>query len=808
MRNVEWDSTQVTGTDVTSLNFPDDFFAVATNLVSKLSNFAFLRANMRVRIMVQGQQFQNGQLLVWFWPYERHVTQTFRDLHTSLTSKSGFPHVVVDVAAGMPVEIVLPYVSPLAGYPLTSGKFMEFGTVHVTVLSKLASAAATSANVSIYAAMEDVEVQVPTGEPNEVTTLRNERARHQYIYALNGKMTPTEIGGQTDSEMATELGSGIRVPQSSVAEMVKGGVGAEPSIGKIVHSIPLISDIANEIEKIPIVGDLAKGVESMGVGDAMSMAAMVGFSKPAPTEPAERVTTVPFPGQSHGYGSDYSDRFSLHQNCQLKPLTGLGGTDDDEMDIRYIGNRMNYLTSYPVTTATPVGSSLATLVVAPTATRQINGAKPDGTADNTDYNYCEATQAAYVCNLFEYWRCKSMRYRIVAVKTGFHSARIRISYHPTGGTNALDRDANNAYNKVFDLRESSTMEFSCPWVSPTPWKVSDSLSVNGSATASSLLAYALGSLKIELLTKLVAPDTVSNRIDLLVWVATEDLQVACPNVPRALPLVYKANSAAVKKDDDIPTPSSDRKTQMLNEVNGGQTSDPEESSEPLFTIGSTLTSDPYATCTGESVVSLRPLTRRYAHTERIATTASTPYYYLFAQQPTTFTNDLLEFMSYESPKSLVDMLYQFHRGGERLYWKCREDNGSGGVSVKACLTHGNDLPAKTGLVTVGGGTFRALHRSGVSYTTQITGNSMGQQVERPYYGNTPFVVSHENGSVNKPFSGCRYRGLLLRFIPLSSGSIDIMTSAADDYTCHFMIGAPLLYYRRYFSPRIDNPFDY
>lgn len=123
----------------------------------------------------------------------------------------------------------------------------------------------------------------------------------------------------------------------------------------------------------------------------------------------------------------------------------------------------------------------------------------------------------YIGQMFSKWH-SSFKFTFRFVKTLYHSMRIRIFFAPcVSSVDLVDRNA--VISKIIDLKEINQCEFEVPFEWPHPY-----LNTIGS------YATSLGCIGVDIVTKLVSPDTVSNDIEVIVErSAGQDFSV---NLPR------------------------------------------------------------------------------------------------------------------------------------------------------------------------------------------------------------------------------------------------------------------------------------
>lgn len=391
---------------------------------------------------------------------------------------------------------------------------------------------------------------------------------------------------------------------------------------KSMSKLPMLSSLTAPLSWVSRIGSLASS----------------GFSKPTDVQGIQPFIPIPAKGFTHVTGQDMGVTLGAVPDNSIGVSPGVFSTSIDEMDINYVCKKSCFLRRDNWTTTT-VGS-IFSIFVSP------------GICATSDSLF-QPSLLAFVTSMFRYWH-GSMRYRISVAKTGFHTGRLRISYHPGAFNSGQIYPADNAYSWILDLSVSSEIDVEIPFVSPKPWLACDlfnhtSSNPFGPTTAqhaligSNNLQFCTGVLQIEVLNNLRVAGAASNTVEILTWVSSGDIEFAVPIMSSFVPARVGGNIptlelARMKRDaaeqmpslpdevladyllhddleqdppnteeEDIPeaqafqniTPASDHMTQL-------------DGSEfcRIFNASSAFR-DSKTLCIGESVSNLRELTRRF-----------------------------------------------------------------------------------------------------------------------------------------------------------------------------------------------------
>jgi hypothetical protein len=517
-----WDASEARGNVLQNLVFPKNLFQAPAYTVSqnvnKLQGFVGLKAKVRVRIEVNSQPYQAGALMMHYVPYSEYMeshTQWFATAtSTNLTSATGCPHVVMNLANTTSMEFCTPYISPYLFFNLPTGQG-SFGNVVISVLSPVRSQAASSCSYTVWAKFEDIDLRFPTDAP--LTT----------SYA----------------QIGTEMSS---MEQRGTISTTVGAIGRAASA-----VLPWVG-----------LGWLSSPVASLANGSEKILK-QLGFSKPVVEAPVTRIKNVPMQYMFNHDGSDTSHKLGLSAENALTQFTGWAGTDVDEMRLDYVASKPCYMTQFDWNTTDIADTPIFTTQVSPLWTQTPGTRVPNSYAISTAMPLC-----ARVASFYSTWR-GTMVYRFHVVKTQFHSGRLRISFRPYiySDTTATSLTIQNmpafAYTEEIDLSSGTDFTFKVPFVSVRPW-LHTQYDITTSLVSGDARNSATGIVQLAVINPLVAASTVSSSVNVVVFVSMEDAQFAgpirSPYLPYNLPNVAQVgeDEAQIGKPALVPTvPSSE-----------------------------------------------------------------------------------------------------------------------------------------------------------------------------------------------------------------------------------------------------------
>jgi hypothetical protein len=622
-----WSTTQAQATQLATYNFPDSLIT-NTMYQEKLRGFVGLRGTLNVRVQVNSQPFQAGRLMLQYIPYAQYMTDRVTIINSTLQGRSGCPRVDLDLSVGTEVTMEIPYVSPHAFYNLITAQG-SFGSVYLVVYSPLQDqTGAASVEYTVWAWLTNVEVEYPTGAPINTTF---------------GPRAP-EIE-RADVQMELKQLSDNKSPSAGV--------------GKIASGL-------QDLSRIPIVGNVFTKPAWI-TSQASNILKLLGYSKPTSQGMICESKLRTQVRMANYNGVDASHKLALSCDNEIETQPGLAGTSVDEMAISRIVAIPNYWATFSWPTTVTTGTIYQDYIT-PTKIKPLSA---------TITNRFVTTHMGYVANTFGLWH-GSLIYTFKFVKTQFHSGRLMISFFPFSFNTDLtttNGDVNKCYRVIVDLRDSTEVSLAIPYVSSRPWMNTTRPGSSILGTTNQLLYNAAtGVIQVDVLNQLKATSTVVGNINVLVEVAGgPDLKFSNPTCPNFIPysgvLTLSDDFDVVEKADVQMFMGTDESIQR-NEAQMGRFPD----SIDAQSIESNWA--PEALCSGEKVLSVRQLIKRFGFTQfTTQNTASVLAISPFTvQPPQSNTTGFQTVSQYEYWYSI----YAFWRGSMR--WKMlnmRADTATG-----------------------------------------------------------------------------------------------------------------------------------
>lgn len=624
-----WSSTDVTETQLYTANFPEVLIANAM-YQEKLRGFVGLRATLVIKVQVNSQPFQQGRLMLQYYPYAQYMPNRVDLVNSTLQGRSGCPRTDLDLSVGTEVEMRIPYVSPHVYYNLITGQG-SFGAIYLVVYSQLRDQISGTGSVeyTVWAHLEDVDVQYPTGANIFTGSAPNFLSVAQHM--ATGKFTDKDMQKLYKNQTYKKQPSKIFAQGGLELKQLKDNASPSAGIGQISEGLSTLS-------RIPILGNMFTKPAWISAA-ASNIFKMLGYSKPTiqglPCETKLRAQTR----MANFDGADCSHKMALSSANELETTSGLAGTSADEMDFSHILSIPNFWDRFSWSTDAATNSILWDNLVTPFKVKPYS---------DTILDRFRCTHMGYVANSHTYWR-GSIVYTFKFVKTQFHSGRLRISFIPFYYNTDISTgtpDISKTQKIIIDLRTSTEVSFTVPYISSRPWMYCIRPESSWLGTNDELMYNAVtGIVRVEVLNQLVAANNVFQSIDVIAEVnGGPDLTFAGPTAPSYVPYSGDFTAAATEQkraqhlqeydnrirrkrevDDDEEIVEERIIAQVMGENEAIPRNDAQHGVHPATIDTHKISANwsPEAFCIGEKIMSVRQLIKRFGLVSNVAITDTT-----------------------------------------------------------------------------------------------------------------------------------------------------------------------------------------
>lgn len=687
---------------IDTVDLPEDALAIDV-WNEKVSGFQLLRGTLLVRFVFNATVYMQGRVLIAFVP-QAQVAGTIpllRFVHRCTISQ--LPHVEVDFAGNKDMTIEIPYISPTTAYDLIEGTG-PWGRIYLYMYSPLLfSGGTTSLGWKCYCSFKKgtVELLNPT-VPLGGTMLKILRQREKK--RTGERKEPLKIFQQMNT--SEKEGSKIASPPVSAA------LRTAATVATSLSAIPALTPFT---EPVSWVASLASGV-----------AGALGFSKPSDEGGIIRTNNVVTAAHMMNVdGYDGSVKLALLSSAKIQASPAVLGTSEDDMSFRKLASVYAYVDNFSWTPTDAEGDSLEEFDLCP--------ASFDTTLVDTAVNYLVSPPFGGISQMFKYWR-GSIRFRLKAVKTKWHTGRLAICFFP--GLIATDNptidDASWAHRQIWDISGSNEIEFSCPITYNTPY-------------LQRTVPYGL--FKIFIDTPMVVPSGVYAGASILVEACMDhDAEFAIPVPNVVTPIIPSTVTPTTLAIDPIKArrkPELERKDKfpIYQQMSDGIT----PSVSPMkIEIGGAKVSAPDTEaalrCIGEKVEGFRSLSKRFNRVRKTLAVGMNLCIRQFAISPANSTGAAVQLTDLGLDLyTLLGMMYAYSYGGVRF--KTLASAGGANNSTYYYLTNnGTTDPTATYVA----GTY-TLYFTGIHYTNPVL--AFGE-VECPAYHKLPLRLNRPSYTSN------------------------------------------------------------
>lgn len=477
-------------------------------ITNKIKNYAFLRAKLCIKVVVNATPFHFGLLRVHYEPSVNVAGTGFRRTKIRTNTVSTNPYVIpysqlpgtwVYPADNSGGEIHVPFFKHGNWAVLTSASDVKsLGILNYYVAAPLAvasSSGSTSITISTFAWLEDVELSGSTAQ----LTLQSK----------------------------DEYDGIVSAPASAIAK------------------------ISRSLENVPLIGKFARAT-TIGANAVANVASIFGFTNIPNISTVNAVVPTTTPHLASSEISTPVQKLTLDPKQELSIDPALHGLKaDDELCIKSIVERESTLTLTSWSTADAVGTVIFNANPSPMLFGRVEIL--DGALARKAHRVYH-TPMSYVGMLFQHWR-GDIIFDFDIVCTKFHKGRLKIGWDPlgSGGTTALNE--NEVYTTIIDIGETNKASIRVPYhqeyefsrmrgIARDNWSAGNALPSN--ATTDN------GLLVVSVLTPLmspVSPQSVYVRVSVR---AAENLEFVNPAVAQGeTSLTPPPSFFAVQAKDEV-----------------------------------------------------------------------------------------------------------------------------------------------------------------------------------------------------------------------------------------------------------------
>jgi hypothetical protein len=559
-------------TTTTNLNFdinPWSLYFDNPRVSNRLTNFSLLKASLKIKVVINGNGFQYGRMLVNYLPFDVYDTLSTNAalIREDLVQASQQPHIFLNPTTSTGGELSLPMFNYQNYFEVIKSQWSEMGTLYFRTLNPLkhANGATDVVTITVFAWAEDVSMSVLTSVDQDTL-----------------------------------------VPQSGEIEEAN-------SKGTVSGPATSIAKYAAYLKGVPYIGPFATATE-IGAGAVASMAKIFGYCRPPITKAPEPYRPTQVSSLALTNVPDNAQKLTVDdkQELTIDPrISGIGPADP--LNIREIAKRETYLTTFNWNIGTAPDTLLWNARLDPCTWAQ-------NTGPPVSFHFPACCMAALP---FQYWK-GSMKFRFQIVCSSFHKGRIKVVYDPNfiADNNYLGfSEYNTNYLKIVDIAEEQdfTIEIGNGQARsfldhhlPGQDSVTELYGTNRFTSK----GKGNGVIGVFIVNELTTPNsTVTNDIEINVFVSMgDDFEVAAPD--------DYFQRFVLKPIPDLPGDLKEKEKEVVLETQAGEIVPESQNTDELDApqqsqttiIGLPPAEDPNLNKVffGEAITSFRTMLKRYS----------------------------------------------------------------------------------------------------------------------------------------------------------------------------------------------------
>lgn len=446
-------------------------FLNTTAIKNKLANFAFLRGDLKVKIVVNCSPFYYGALMAYYNPINSTPLASTAVDYVTISQR---PHIWIYPQTSTGGEMNLPFFYHKNYLPLQSASDAKsLGTITFKQYTALTSANGATSNgctIAVYAWMENAQLQ-----------------------------------GNTSFNI-----------------MQSGKVKDEYGNGPVSAPAAALSNWARHLRDTPIIGKYATATQ-IGASAVSKIAMLFGWTNVPVIEDVRPMKNLPFHDLASAHISEPVSKMTLDPKAEISvDPTIVGLNNADEMAISNLVQHESFLTSSTWYSSDSYGAQYFVARVTPLMY--------DRGSQSANGTYGIAmTPMCHVARAFSHWR-GDIIFRFKIICSRFHQGRLKICWDPLGANSGPADLSHIVLTKIVDLAESDEVEFRVPYMQAAQWSnvvgvIGDIYSANNWVNGgSNFLHYndcSNGCITVKCLTNLSAPiDSAS--VTILTFVRAAD----------------------------------------------------------------------------------------------------------------------------------------------------------------------------------------------------------------------------------------------------------------------------------------------
>lgn len=440
-------------------------------VVNRINNYSLLRANLHLKIVLNGNSFYYGRMMASYLPFG-----SIDPLANSVTPYHGSqrPHIFLDPCTSAGGEMKLPFFYDSNYLSIIGSEWDKMGRLSLIIVNPLKHANGGTENVSIcvFAWATEVSYSIPTS-----------------------------------------VNSSSLVAQSGEIEQAPSGIISGPASA--------IASAAGALTRVPAIGPYAVATQRIATTIG-NLAKIFGYSRPPDIRQPSRVNPTMVSHLATCDAPDTTDKLTVDSKQELSIDPRIAGVpNEDTLSILSIAKREAMFSTFPWAISALPETLLFNVRVTPLVYTDVES---DGKI---------LTPCAVATLPFEYWT-GTLKYRFQIVCSSFHRGRLKIVYDPSHlETNEYNVNymqiVDIANEKDFTIEIGPAQPVSLMTVLRPPCEA-PATNIYRVAPYLSPTEWGNGILSVFVLNELTTPNTVvNNDIEINVFVsAGDDFEVFVP----------------------------------------------------------------------------------------------------------------------------------------------------------------------------------------------------------------------------------------------------------------------------------------
>jgi hypothetical protein len=453
---------------------PWTLYFSTSNIKYKLHNYAFIRCDLKLKVVINGSPFYYGAYMLSYDPLynmlESAPTDSGGDLAIPFSQKPSAWIYPQDCSG---CEMSIPYLNisewlPIHG-TIGSAKLLQMGRANirsVALLDFATSGAASNITIEVFCWAENVQ--------------------------LSGLTVDLAVQGKDEYHNGP--------------------------ISKVASSIARASGL---LSNVPVIGSYMTST-SMVSKTVADIAASFGYTKVPVIDKIEPFKNLPFHGLATSDQADVTEKLTLDSKNELCiDNRCIGDIQENPLLISNFCKRSSYLTQFAWGNPDAPSTLLWNSYVTPSMSKKTAG---------TGQDLINGTPMFLCNNMFEYWR-GDIIFDFKIVCTPYHRGRLRFSWDPVGDVANIPSNTQSVFNHIQDITENTFVSIRIPYIQRTSYlktvSVFDDM-YSGIALPADSSDTVNGILTVRVMNELTSPLATAD-VTVLVFVrAADNIEFAAP----------------------------------------------------------------------------------------------------------------------------------------------------------------------------------------------------------------------------------------------------------------------------------------